>query len=303
MYNLTVSFGAVRMRVSSADRSLPLDTTGAHRRFVVGDGPADAHLTAAWDDLSGREFGRLVYDSGVLWKMYASEGSFRCVFTSSFFGEAPYKVATFTPDFTSGEILLHRPYFRPDAPQYPLESPLDEILLNHLLADGRGAEVHSIGLVDRRGRGLLFPGQSGAGKSTTARLWMPHARTILSDDRIVLRPQGDAIRMYGTPWHGDAEVCDASSAPLHGVFFLQQGKTNSLVRLSRRDAAARFLTCAFIPFYRAESVAYTLEFYESVAVRVPCFELTFAPDGSVVAFVEERMESFPVLDGIEDNHE
>ena len=60
----------------------------------------------------------------------------------------------------------------------------------HRLACGQGLEVHAVGIVDEIGRGHLFLGHSGAGKSTTARLWLeqPEIR-ILSDDRIVLRRQ------------------------------------------------------------------------------------------------------------------
>ena len=73
----------------------------------------------------------------------------------------------------------------------PLEYPLDELLLQGLLARGRGAEIHACGIADGSGRGLLFVGQSGAGKTTMARLWEgERGITVLSDDRIILRRVG-----------------------------------------------------------------------------------------------------------------
>ena len=82
----------------------------------------------------------------------------------------PYKTALFVPDFSRGHVCLHRPFFA-DAPSVdPLEYPLDELLVISLLGQGRGVEIHGCGVVDGSS-GYLFVGQSGAGKTTIARLW------------------------------------------------------------------------------------------------------------------------------------
>ena len=88
-----------------------------------------------------------------------------------------------------------------DAAAYPLEYPLDELLIINLLAQGRGVEVHAAGVIDPEGCGHLFLGQSGGGKTTISRLWQGVERAeILSDeDRIILRKEAGRIWMYGTP--------------------------------------------------------------------------------------------------------
>ena len=94
----------------------------------------------------------------------------------------------------------------------------------HRLSRGEGVEVHAVGISDEQGRGHLFLGHSGAGKSTTARLWIdrPGVR-ILSDDRIILRVREGRIWMYGTPWHGDAGIASPDCAPLDEIYLLEHG--------------------------------------------------------------------------------
>ena len=67
---------------------------------------------------------------------------------------------------------MRREVFGDRLPIYPLHYPLDELLMVHLLARGRGVEIHGSGIVDADGYGTLFAGQSGAGKTTMSRLWL-----------------------------------------------------------------------------------------------------------------------------------
>src|SRR5262249_3947103 len=141
--------------------------------------------------------------------------------------EEPYKSAWFNEDFTRGEVLLLKRYFDQETPLYPLEYPLDELLMIHRISRGEGAEVHGCGLVTSEGQGLLFIGHSGAGKSTTSRLWLNQpGTTVLSDDRIILRVQNGTLRMYGTPWHGDAGLAAQAFAPVHKIYLLQHASRN-----------------------------------------------------------------------------
>ena len=108
---------------------------------------------------------------------------------------------------------------RPHVPLgYPLMPLLWTLLLGRLGEDEAGLLCHACGVVTPAGDGLLFAGFSGAGKSTTSRLWRaacPDA-TVLSDDRVILRrdlssPTG--FTLHGTPWHGDAEEVSTGQRP------------------------------------------------------------------------------------------
>jgi energy-coupling factor transporter ATP-binding protein EcfA2 len=190
---------------------------------------------------------------------------------------------------------------------YPLEYPLDEVLVSNLLARGRGIEIHACGLADADGNGYLFPGQSGAGKSTIARLWAQEVEEeagagvrVLSDERVILCLKDGRIWMYGTPWHGDAGLARPDSAPLARIFFLARGSENELTRLHRAESAARLFACSFPPFHSADGIRFTLRFLDDLTELVPCDELRFAPDRRVIQFIRERAGSAPKVELIED---
>ncbi len=190
----------ISVQIHSADPTLQFETQGVMKDFLAAEDQPDGQASATWSDLSQMSLGTEVFDSGALWQLHRSNGSYLYAFTSSAFGPIPYKVASFDPSFTSGEVYLHRPYFESKPALYPLEYPLDELWMVNLLGQGRGAEIHGCGVVDAQGKGHLFVGQSGAGKSTMARLWEPRKGIqILSDDRIVLRQADQELWMYGTP--------------------------------------------------------------------------------------------------------
>src|SRR3989449_4561742 len=276
------------------DPRLAVPPEGAMRRFLVEDGEPDLRLQARWGELEAVSGGDHLFDSGGLWRLVEANGSLRFSFTSSALGPIPYKMASVDRGFTAGEVWLHQPYFPSALPVNPLEYPLDELLLIHLLAAGRGVEVHACGVVAPNGQGYLFVGQSGAGKTTMARLWQKAqagggagGMRILSDDRLILRKINGNVWMYWTPWHGEAAMASPARAPLKGIYLLRHGHgmSNALIPLHRSQAITRLLASSFTPLYSRDALAFTLGFLDQVVRAVPCHELSFTPDERVVALV------------------
>jgi hypothetical protein len=283
--SIFLSIAGIKIALKSTDTTMKLGVTGAANLFLTEEGASDATLSAAWGLLEDEELGQPLFDSGALWKLYrGADDGFTLRFATPYLGERPYKLARFNHNFTEGEVLLHRPFFAADSVAYPLEYPLDELWLLNLLARGRGVELHCSGVRDERGRGFLFVGQSGAGKTTMSRLWEAEPGVeILSDDRIVLRRLEDGrYCMYGTPWHGEAELSSPSSAPLNSIFFLRHGERNQLRDLNRAEASARLFSCSFPTYYDAAGLDFTLQFFEALTGAVPCRELSFVPEREAV---------------------
>jgi hypothetical protein len=254
-------------------------------RFLVPDGPADSTIRVSWAPRLTDPEGEKLFDSGVVWRLYRERDDFVFSFVSPALGSAPYRLARFDASFSRGQIWLNRACLRDGVVLRPLDYPLDELVMINLLARGRGVEVHGCGVIDRDGAGYLFAGQSGAGKSTIARFWHEQGATILSDDRMILRLRDDQVWMYGTPWHGEKRFACPASAPLARLFFLQHGAAHQVHRPSGARAAARLFACSFPPFHDQAGLDFTVGLLARIVDLVPCFELTFGPDASVVGFV------------------
>jgi hypothetical protein len=278
----------VTIALTSADPKLKLRIDGSMEKFVTSEKDPDVFIWAAWEKLEKETSGDKLFDSGDLWQLYYECGFYHFRFTSPASGPIPYKVARIRKDFNKGGVLLHRPYFDTDQPVYPLEYPLDELLINNFLLSGKGIEVHTSGVVDAQGNGHLFVGHSGAGKSTMAQLWQNEPDTkILSDDRIILRNSGERIWMYGTPWHGNAGFASPERAPLTRIYFLKKGQKNALHLKRKAEAVERLFTCSFSSFYRTEAIDFSLGFLGKIAKAVPCCELSFVPDKRVIDFIQK----------------
>ena len=94
--------------------------------------------------------------------------------------------------------------------------------------------VHAA-VVSCEGKGYLFLGPSGTGKSTHAQLWLKHfeGTELVNDDNPVVR---DGI-VYGSPWSGNKTSCYRNvSVPIGGIVMLSQAPYNKIRRLSGIEA-------------------------------------------------------------------
>lgn len=274
---------------SQGDMRLALDP--GLRSFAVEPGSDGVRIEVDWADDLAIPSGTPLFHSGGLWSVFEESGGYRFYFLTPRLGPAPYKAAWFDSEFRRGRLALYRAYFDARVPVYPLEYPLDELLMVHRLACGEGVEVHAVGVVDEAGRGHLFLGHSGAGKSTTARLWKAQSNAqILSDDRIILRVHGGRVWMHGTPWHGDAGIASPESAPLSRLYLLEHAHKTELSPVSRGRAAAELFARSFVPHHSPRGLQFTLKFLDRVAQETPCFVFRFLPDKSAVEAIRRAAE-------------
>jgi hypothetical protein len=277
----SVKVGDVVIRLTSRD--VALEPPPFYKGFLTGETKPDIDIQVYCHGLPEINSEKTVFDSGGVWKLYLCQGKYVFTFNSAIYGPTPYKLAIFERDFSRGEI--HFPwsddFVKRGAPD-PLQYPLDELLLINYLSQGRGIDIHALGII-MDAYGLAFLGVSGAGKSTMAGLWKARKEArILCDDRLILRRQNGGFWIHGTPWHGDARIAIPGKAPLKSLFFLKQAKANRIVPLKPSDAATRLLVRCFPTFYHMLGMEYTLEFVTDLVGAVPCYELQFTPDQGAV---------------------
>jgi hypothetical protein len=288
-FDISFSIGGTTVHLLSEDRRLAPAADGVLRQFVTDDHRADVEIRARWTDTPDESRGEVIFDSGVPWRLARVGANFVFTFRSELGGAVPYKTARFNETFTYGDVRVYRPHFegRPLDAINPLEYPLDELLMIHQLSQGKGVEIHGCAVLDDRGRAYVFAGQSGAGKSTIARLWEQHSHMrLLSDERVVLRTDRDVVTVYGTPWHGDALHVSPLSGELAGVFFLEHAPANAVTRMTGASALAKLFSCSFLPFHGAAPLNHTASALEKVVTRTRCHRLQFTPNESVIRVLE-----------------
>ena len=281
---LRLRVGGLVLLVEAEKPVAALDPPEALRPFLTSRG-GDIRLRYRERRPARPAKGEPLFDSGGVWRVERSGP--RLVYSFSTRKRRPplYKLVSIDEALRRGTLDFED---APGGPHYALDYPLDELLFQHRLARDGAIEVHACGVV-WRGRALVFCGQSGAGKSTTARLWRRHAKQarLLSDDRLVLRPGRRSVRVYGTPWHGDGGFASPRNAPLGALFFLRHATRTRLVPLSRGEAAASLFARSFPPPWDAFGVARALDACADAAALAPAYDLAFRPDRTAVAAVRE----------------
>jgi hypothetical protein len=251
--------------------------------FRVDEAHCDFELSAEWADAIEAPAHTAVFRSGGLWQAYRESAGTSLFFSTPYLGKAPYKKCWFSKDLRLGKVWLLRRYFDTTRPVYPLEYPLDELLMIHRLGRGEGVEIHGCGVICGDGLGRLFIGHSGAGKSTASRLWLQQrGARVLSDDRMIVRIKDGTAWMHGTPWHGDAGLAEQACGRLHRIYLLQQAPQNEITPLTGIRASAEIFSRAFVPHYEQESVARILAFIERLTAMVPSAVLRCTADSRAV---------------------
>lgn len=139
-----------------------------------------------------------------------------------------------------------------------------------------GLVVHASSVV-RGDCAYLFPGRSGSGKSTVARLSAP--LTLLTDELSIVRVAAGRARCYGTPFWGEVARAGVDRlAPLHGVYFLRQAARHAADRVTPRQALRRLLPNVLFFAREPELTGRVLALAGDLVDAVPCFDLSFRLD-------------------------
>lgn len=109
-------------------------------------------------------------------------------------------------------------------------------------------EMHA-SVIRREGKGYLFLGHSGTGKSTHSRMWLsrfPDAE-LLNDDNPIVRIYPAAQHsakavVYGSPWSGKTPCYRNESAPIQAIVKLSQAPHNEVRTLRLPEAYAHVLS-------------------------------------------------------------
>jgi hypothetical protein len=166
-------------------------------------------------------------------------------------------------------------------------NPIAEVCLLTRLAREGGILLHSAGVRSSTG-GYIFTGASGAGKSTLSGFFDASGASVLSDERMVIRKNGNDFVMHGTPWVGSGAYAENASSPLTELFCLRHGPEHRTEPMSPGALLSWLLPQCFLPHWDRAAMESTLAFLGDLIRQVPCSSLAFAKQPDVVEFVQNQ---------------
>jgi hypothetical protein len=157
--------------------------------------------------------------------------------------------------------------------EIPFLSSCLRVLTSLVLAEREGLLLHASSVHADRGV-IVFPGPSGTGKTTIARLGAP--RGVLSDEVTAIAVENGSVHAHPTPFWGDMRrKTAAGSGPVAEIVFVRSGEPTERRRLSSAEAMFR-LAPNVLGFPEDDAHQRALIDTASAVVRlVPAFELTF----------------------------
>lgn len=162
-------------------------------------------------------------------------------------------------------------------PVDPLPYPLDGLLLYYMVSKKGGLMIHGSGVM-ADGKGWLFSGKSGQGKTTMAKIFDGCGDRVLHDDRLILLKDADGWVMHSTPVYRNDEP---RSARLDHLRIISHGASNISTPVSGAEAAGLVLANCIQQNWdwkaTAKMAAAVADLVSSVAVS----RLQFVPDRSV----------------------
>jgi hypothetical protein len=168
-----------------------------------------------------------------------------------------------------------------DAAADPLEYPLDGLILYYLTVISGDIMIHSSG-INYEGKGYIFSGISGKGKSTMAGLWKEAGAFVVHDDRLILRETRSGYKMYNTPVY-EADVSRESD--LHRIFVIEHGDENTIERVTGARASALLMANCIQHNWSEDIISGLLESVTDLCSRLPVFKLSFSPDKNVIDYI------------------
>ena len=157
----------------------------------------------------------------------------------------------------------------------------DELALKHALMNlyssfinyhNWGLLVHSSSVIEK-GKAHIFSGQSGAGKSTAAKL--SHPRELLSDEASIIKITDQEVTVYNSPFNSELDSCNLPSAPLGSIQLLHQSLQNRRDRISKSDAFLHLIDKVFYWEYSDVETRRILQKLQQLVSTVPVYDLHF----------------------------
>lgn len=168
------------------------------------------------------------------------------------------------------------------------------ILLAYLFythAIKRGMLKVHCSVVEDRGRGILFLGPSGIGKTTQAERWAQYRKArIINGDVGFVQQTSEGYVAWGTPWHGSSPYCENASVPVKALVVLKQSPENALRLLTGFEKVAEVSSSILHPTWMEDGVEQCDVLLHDMLNDLPVYRLDNRADEEAVHLLAEEID-------------
>ncbi len=231
-----------------------------------------------------------------LWSLFETDSGLllECLDTRTL---QPRIRALLTPDFSTvqAHVLEHLVDEQPGWVPMQVFNPIVELCLVSRVALDGGLVLHAAGVLSSQ-QGLIFTGPSGAGKSTLAQRFADQGASVLSDERIILRIDGERIVAYGTPWVGSGRHAMNASGSVTGLYCIRHGaEAHRIDTMNPGHIVSALLQQSFLPHWDRPAMNSTLAFLGTLIQRVPCRRLACLNQPDVVDYLSRQPAAWSLV--------
>ena len=148
-------------------------------------------------------------------------------------------------------------------------------------------------VIGYQGKGYMFLGKSGTGKSTHSRLWLTHIEgtELMNDDNPVVRLIDGEPWVFGSPWSGKTPCYKNIKAPIGAIVQLSQAPYNKISRLKGLKAYAALIPSISGKRWDKQLADGLHETETMLAERAKMFHLECLPDKAAAITCMEAVTS------------
>lgn len=169
------------------------------------------------------------------------------------------------PDFKLATISVYN--------DFALKHALTNLYSSFIVYHNWGLLIHSSCAIEN-GKAHIFAGQSGAGKSTAAKLSFP--RPLLSDEATLVKMTPNKVTVYNSPFRSELQADPfEGNVELASVQILYQALENRRIRSTKPDALLDLMDKVFFWPHSDEETKTIMRLMTMLVKKVPVYELHF----------------------------
>ena len=145
--------------------------------------------------------------------------------------------------------------------------------------------------IEDRGRGILFLGPSGIGKTTQAERWAQcRGSTIINGDIGFVQRTPAGYTAWGTPWHGSSPYCLNASVPVKALVVLKQAPENALRELTGFEKVREVSSSVFYPTWLENGMELCTDTLNHLLSDLPVYRLDNRADEDAVRLLAAELD-------------